>query len=85
MADKRPITTQGNLAELPNTDALIAGQSVVLAEQASSPSTPSSGYGIVYAKTDGKVYFKNDAGTETDLTAAGGGGTNPVIRQHPRR
>lgn len=82
MADKRPITTPSALAELANTDSLIAGASAVLSEQASSPSTPASGYGIVYAKTDGKLYFKNDAGTETDLTATGGGGTNPVINEY---
>lgn len=81
MADKRPITTQGDLAELTNTDSLIAGASAVLSEQASSPSTPASGYGVVYAKTDGKLYFKNDAGTETDLTATGAG-TDPVIREY---
>ena len=81
MADKRPITTPSALAELPNTDSLIAGASAVLSEQGSSPATPASGYGIVYAKTDGKLYFKNDAGTETDLTATGGG-TNPVIREY---
>jgi len=81
MADKRPITTPAALAELPNTDSLIAGASAVLSEQASSPSTPASGYGVVYAKTDGKLYFKNDAGTETDLTATGAG-TNPVIREY---
>ena len=82
MADKRPITTPAALAELTNSDSLIAGASAVLSEQGSSPATPSSGYGIVYAKTDGKLYFKNDAGSETDLTAAGGGGTNPVIREY---
>jgi hypothetical protein len=83
MADKRPITTPAALAELTNSDSLIAGASAVLSEQGSSPATPTSGYGIVYAKTDGKLYFKNDAGTETDLTATGGGGgTNPVIREY---
>lgn len=30
----------------------------------SSPSTPSSGYGVFYPKTDNLPYFKNDAGTE---------------------
>ncbi|MBK9258159.1 MAG: hypothetical protein IPM42_22190 [Saprospiraceae bacterium] len=37
-----------------------------------APSTPASGFGYTYAKTDGKLYFKNDAGTEYDLTATGG-------------
>lgn len=80
MADKRPIIGPSQFSELTNSDGLVAGQSAVLSEQSSSPATPASGYGIVYAKTDGKLYFKNDAGTETDLTA--GGGTNPVIREY---
>lgn len=40
-----------------------------------APSTPSSGSGRIYEKTDGILYFKNDAGTEYDLTASGLGGT----------
>jgi hypothetical protein len=42
------------------------------------PSTPSTGFGTIYAKTDGKLYFKNDAGTETDLTAGAGAGSGSV-------
>ena len=42
--------------------------------EVAAPGTPSAGTGVVYAKTDGKLYFKNDAGTETELTGAGGGG-----------
>jgi hypothetical protein len=38
-----------------------------LAEQSGSPGTPSSGFGRIYAKTDNKLYFKNDAGTEVEL------------------
>lgn len=38
--------------------------------EASAPSTPASGFGMIYEKTDGKLYFKNDAGTEYDLTAS---------------
>jgi hypothetical protein len=45
---------------------------VNLNELASSPATPTSGYYKIYPKTDGKLYGKNDAGTETEL---GGGGT----------
>lgn len=37
--------------------------------ESSAPSTPASGYASVYVKTDGKLYLKDDAGTETDLTA----------------
>ena len=41
---------------------------IEIAEQ-SAPSTPSSGYGRLYVKTDGSLNFKDDAGTETDLTS----------------
>ena len=41
-----------------------------------APSTPASGEAVIYVKSDGKLYLKDDAGTETDLTAAGGGGTD---------
>lgn len=46
-------------------------------EQASTPATPASGQSRWYTKTDGKPYHKNDAGTETDLSA-GGGSSLPV-------
>lgn len=39
-----------------------------------TPSTPASGFGRIYFKTDGKPYSLNDAGSEVDLTATGGGG-----------
>ena len=48
-------------------------------EISSSPSTPASSKGIWYVKTDGKMYFKNDAGTEYDLTATG---TIPALSIH---
>jgi hypothetical protein len=35
--------------------------------------TPASGFGVEYVKTDGLLYFKNDAGTEYDLTGTGSG------------
>lgn len=40
--------------------------------------TPASGFGVLYEKTDGLLYFKNDAGTEYDLTATGGAGGGSV-------
>jgi len=43
-----------------------------LAEMA-APGTPPSGYGYLYPKTDGKIYWKDDAGAEFDLTQSGGG------------
>lgn len=36
-------------------------------EQASTPATPSSGYGRIYTKDTGKPYHENDAGTEQSL------------------
>jgi hypothetical protein len=45
-------------------------------EQGSAPSAPPSGYVQVYAKADGKLYAKDDAGAEYDLTAAGGAPLN---------
>lgn len=45
--------------------------------EAAAPGTPPSGYVYVYAKADGKIYFKDDAGTET---ACGGGvGTGDLL------
>lgn len=34
----------------------------------SAPGTPPSGKLVVYEKTDNKLYYKNDAGTEVALT-----------------
>jgi len=41
--------------------------------EVSAPSTPASGLGLLYEKSDGKAYFKNDGGTEYDLTSSGTG------------
>lgn len=54
--------------------AVIDGGQLELAELG-APATPSAGFGRLYAKTDGKIYFLNDGGAEYDLTATGGGGT----------
>ena len=40
----------------------------VMTEQATAPDTPSSGKVIIYAKTDGLMYSKDDTGTETAMT-----------------
>lgn len=48
-------------------------KAITIAEVA-APSTPALGFGALYAKSDGKIYFKNDDGTEYDLTSSGGGG-----------
>lgn len=43
-------------------------------KEVASHTTPATGYVSVYAKTDKKLYIKDDAGTETDLTSGGAGG-----------
>ena len=45
-----------------------------------APSTPSSGEGVIYEKNDGKLYFKNDAGTEYELTATGSGSYKWILK-----
>lgn len=46
---------------------------VVLFAEGSAPATPAAGELKLYAKADGNLYFKNDAGVETQ--AGGGSGT----------
>lgn len=43
-------------------------------EHASAPGTPASGTVILYAKQDGLLYSKDDAGTETLVSGGAGGG-----------
>jgi len=64
---------EANILSATNIDAL------QLQEQASAPSTPASGYGRIYVKDDGTFHFINDAGTDTDLTAGGGGGASTAL------
>jgi len=42
--------------------------------EGAAPSTPAAGEVSLYAKADGKLYIKDDAGTETDLTDGAGAG-----------
>jgi len=49
------------------TDGVISVPSALLTE-AAAPGTPASGLVSVYAKTDGLVYSKDDAGTETRVS-----------------
>jgi hypothetical protein len=48
-----------------STDAVING--IRLAEQSGSPVAPASGYFQLYARDDGKLYGKNDAGTDNSF------------------
>lgn len=44
-----------------------------LSELAAAPASPASGSTALYFKSDGKLYRKNSAGTETEIGAGGGG------------
>ena len=41
--------------------------------ESSAPGTPASGYGVMYVKTDNRIYFKNDIGVEYNLTESAAG------------
>lgn len=58
---------QGSVATLSDTGAFTV-------PEISAPSTPASGKVVFYAKSDGLLYSKDDAGTETVVTGGGGGG-----------
>lgn len=51
--------------------------SLLLAEQGAAPTTPASGYGRLYIKSDG-LYFVNDAGAETGPLGAASGAASFV-------
>jgi len=48
-------------------------------EHSSAGGTPAAGKVAMYAKADGKLYSKDDAGTETELGGGGGASVNNVI------
>lgn len=45
-----------------------------------APATPPAGFIDLYAKSDKHPYVKDDAGLETDLTAAGSPGGSSTAR-----
>lgn len=65
-----------NYREVPGS-FLIPGD-LILAERADHAQPPTSGYGQLWAKTDGTVVYTNDAGTDTVLGAGGGGGGHTI-------
>ena len=58
------------------TSPVVTSGPVTIAEQA-TPSTPSSGNGAIYFKSDGFLYQLNDDGTESKV-GSGGGGINYI-------
>lgn len=69
-------TTTGKLIQ--SSAVLINNDGAVTVPEIAAPATPAAGKVVIYVKADGKLYIKDDTGTETDLTAAGGGGVNPT-------
>jgi hypothetical protein len=47
----------------------------IIVKETTAPSAPDAGYVYVYAKSDGLLYSKDDAGVETAMGGGGGGGT----------
>lgn len=54
-----------------------------LREQATAPATPPSGQVVVYAKSDNKVYKKDDLGVESEIGSGGGGTTDLITGEVP--
>jgi hypothetical protein len=54
-------------------NALLTVEGALSVKEMAAPAQTAD-YGKIYAKTDGKLYFLNDGGTEYDLTATGSGG-----------
>lgn len=72
--DKISFETGGSTELEIDGDALTVGGALSLKEQATVPGHTTN-FGKIYVKvSDSKLYFKNDSGTEYDLTSGGGGG-----------
>lgn len=68
MADRRPIVNRAQPSELQNADSLNVGGGLIIKEQSVSLPTPASGYGALFCKADGFLYFINDSGIETRIS-----------------
>lgn len=55
-----------------------AGLGTITVAEGSAPSTPASNKVILYAKSDGLLYSKDDAGTETLVSGGSGGGGGSI-------
>lgn len=56
-------------------NAINIGAGVIKFAEMAAPGTPTAGNVYIYPKSDGKLYSKDDAGTEYDLTSGGGATT----------
>lgn len=68
--------TTGKLGQ--DSVVIISDAGAITVPEIAAPSTPAAGTVHIYAKSDGKLYIKDDAGTETDLTG-GGGSIAPLV------
>lgn len=72
--------TNGNILLDPNGTGFVSVESELRLPEIATPATPTSGYGVIYFKSDGNAYQKNDSGTESQL-----GGTvsftNPTVQR----
>ena len=53
----------------PISELSVAGIISITSEQGSTPSQPVDGNGLLYTKSDGKVYWRSNDVSETDMTA----------------
>ncbi|PCJ82974.1 MAG: hypothetical protein COA57_12445 [Flavobacteriales bacterium] len=70
------INTLGNVGigtTTPDGKLDVEGSAIYISEIA-APATPAATKGVLYEKSDGKLYFKNAGATEFDLTQGGGTG-----------
>lgn len=76
-------TTTGKLIQ--NSAVLINNDGAVTVPEVAAPATPATGKVVLYAKTDGLLYSKDDAGTESAVSGGGGATINPTDNVLPRR
>lgn len=76
-------TTTGKL--LQNSVVTADDNGAVTVPEIAAPSTPASGKVVFYAKADGKLYSKNDAGSETALSGGSGPAINATDEYLPKR
>lgn len=65
--------TTGKLVQ--DSTVTVDDNGAVTVPEIAAPGTPAAGKVVLYAKADGLLYSKDDAGTETVVTGGGGGGT----------
>lgn len=69
--------TTGKLGQ--NSVVIITDAGALTVPEIAAPSTPAAGTIHIYAKSDGKLYIKDDAGLETDITSTGAADIAPLV------